>query len=361
MRRAITIVALLLSLLASILVAPATAGAVSGYSGWAAGADWSWGKPSPESLLSSGVTFAMVYVSPTTSGGKYTSRAEVSRLTQAGIGVGPIYETTAARTLGGCEAGATDASRARSALVRLGIPNTTTVYGVAVDFDVQPRQYATVDAYADCFAATLGSKDLTGVYAHGSYISHAWNRGYTKLWQTYAWSHGRWSPRAVIRQVRNGVRLAGGTVDLDYSATPGYIGLYRPGTTPYVRRNDPLPVPDVKPLPRATTYTVRRGDTVSGVARRHGTTVAEISRCTGLRNVNVIRRGQVLRWGCGGVANVPRVAASSHPRMVTVRPGEYLAGPIARRCGTGWRTLAARNHVRGPSYVIRIGQRLRCS
>src|SRR5262249_50303723 len=36
-------------------------------------------------------------------------------------------------------------------------------------------------------------------------------------WQTFAWSAGRWEPRAQLRQVRNGVTIAGGACDIDQS------------------------------------------------------------------------------------------------------------------------------------------------
>jgi membrane-bound lytic murein transglycosylase D len=45
---------------------------------------------------------------------------------------------------------------------------------------------------------------------------------------------------------------------------------------------------------RAVYYTVKRGDTLSGIARRHGTTLAKVKRLNGLRG-NSIRIGQRLR------------------------------------------------------------------
>lgn len=48
------------------------------------------------------------------------------------------------------------------------------------------------------------------------------------------------------------------------------------------------------PARGATTYTVRRGDTLSGIAQRYGTTTANLRRLNGLPNNN-IRAGQKLR------------------------------------------------------------------
>ena len=46
---------------------------------------------------------------------------------------------------------------------------------------------------------------------------------------------------------------------------------------------------------RSRFYTVRRGDTLSSIASRHGLTVSELASINGLRNTNVIRVGQRLR------------------------------------------------------------------
>lgn len=51
-----------------------------------------------------------------------------------------------------------------------------------------------------------------------------------------------------------------------------------------------------------TTYTVRRGDTLSGIARRYGTTVQALASLNGIGNPNLIYAGQVLRlYDSGGI------------------------------------------------------------
>jgi LysM repeat protein len=44
-----------------------------------------------------------------------------------------------------------------------------------------------------------------------------------------------------------------------------------------------------------TTYTVRHGDTLSGIAQRHGTTVGALARLNRIANPSAIYAGQVLR------------------------------------------------------------------
>lgn len=45
----------------------------------------------------------------------------------------------------------------------------------------------------------------------------------------------------------------------------------------------------------ATTYTVKRGDTLSGIAKKYGTTTAKLASLNNIKNVNLIYVGQVLK------------------------------------------------------------------
>lgn len=50
----------------------------------------------------------------------------------------------------------------------------------------------------------------------------------------------------------------------------------------------------VKPTVQHTYYTVKRGDTLSGIAKKYGTTYQEIARKNGIKNPNLIYAGQKL-------------------------------------------------------------------
>lgn len=52
--------------------------------------------------------------------------------------------------------------------------------------------------------------------------------------------------------------------------------------------------PRPQPRPKTRTYTVKRGDTLSGIASRNRTTVAALRRANGISG-DLIRPGQVLR------------------------------------------------------------------
>ena len=52
---------------------------------------------------------------------------------------------------------------------------------------------------------------------------------------------------------------------------------------------------EVGEAPKAVYYTVKRGDTLSGIAKRYGTTYQAIAKLNGIANPNLIHVGQKLR------------------------------------------------------------------
>jgi len=107
------------------------------------------------------------------------------------------------------------------------------------------------------------------------------------------------------------------------------------------------------------TYTVRRGDTVSGIAARHGTTVAAVTAANGLGSDGFIREGQRLtlpassRSGGGASARPTTPSATGY----TVRAGDTLSH-IAARTGTSLSALRAANPSLDKAASLQIGQRL---
>lgn len=100
---------------------------------------------------------------------------------------------------------------------------------------------------------------------------------------------------------------------------------------------------------RRIAHTVRLGDTISQIAERYGTSVAQIKRDNKINNANVLRLGQVLQ------ITVNEDAESSWaPLRHKVTNGQTLEG-IARRYGVTARTLIRHNNIRNPNH-IRVGQ-----
>lgn len=120
-----------------------------------------------------------------------------------------------------------------------------------------------------------------------------------------------------------------------------YVGqlVHRPGTATAAP----------SPVAGSALYTVRAGDTLSGIAAAHGTTVAVLVALNGVSNPDRIMVGQVLRLPDG---------AAPAARVYIVAPGDTL-GVIAARLGYpgGYLALAARNGISNPDHIT-PGQRL---
>ncbi len=99
--------------------------------------------------------------------------------------------------------------------------------------------------------------------------------------------------------------------------------------------------------------TVRRGDTLSGIARRFGTSVAAIKSTNGLRS-NMIRVNSALRVPAGKQSLL--AAGQPQHHSYRVRQGDNLWN-ISRRFGVNHKRLMKLNGI-GPRELLRIGQRI---
>ena len=57
----------------------------------------------------------------------------------------------------------------------------------------------------------------------------------------------------------------------------------------------PTTKPSASTAKKTVTYTVKRGDTLSGIARRYKTTVAKLVKNNGIKNANLIYVGQKIK------------------------------------------------------------------
>lgn len=113
----------------------------------------------------------------------------------------------------------------------------------------------------------------------------------------------------------------------------------------------------------AREYTVRKGDTLSLIARRNGTTIEHLRAANGMRG-DLIRVGQTLQVPGSAPAALQQVASNQVPEpgpSVTeithkVRRGETL-WRIASRYGTSVSRIRAENGLAGD--FLQVGQELR--
>ncbi len=113
------------------------------------------------------------------------------------------------------------------------------------------------------------------------------------------------------------------------------------------------------------THRIRRGESLSSIARRYGTSVRAIQQWNDIPNAHRVRAGQTLTLFAGGPAPAPAKAKptrSSSPEpggllSHTVRRGESLWS-IARQYGLTVTTLRSLNGQLGGKNLLRPGQKL---
>lgn len=108
------------------------------------------------------------------------------------------------------------------------------------------------------------------------------------------------------------------------------------------------------PAPTYVNYTVKAGDTLSGIAAAHGTTTAVLQSLNNIADASMIMLGQVIKLpSSGAAAAAPKVIPASY----VVQPGDTLSG-VAVKTGVSQRVLEKLNHITEPNKIF-AGQHLR--
>ena len=205
---------------------------------------------------------------------------------------------------------------------------------------VKPLIYSMASRYAQ--VATVAKKLDCGL----------WIAEYADMnptgYQAHPWREGAYA--CAIRQYASTGRLNGwgGNLDLNiaYMTREQWAKYVNPGGKPAPAPSKPAPAPAKPapaPKPAGRTYTVQAGDTLSGIAAKLGVPTSAIS---GYRsgNPNLIYPGEVLKINGGNTA--PKPAG----RTYTVRAGDTLSG-IAARYGATYQALAAKNGIANPDLI----------
>ena len=129
-------------------------------------------------------------------------------------------------------------------------------------------------------------------------------------------------------------------------SNPPPVATSRPGATPPSVTSPSATAPSPA-SPAAGSYAVRAGDTLSGIAQRHGVSLGALRAANPqIRNIHLIFPGQTIKVPGGG-----QTAASSH----TVRSGDTLGG-IAQQHGVSLAALSAANPQIRNIHLIHPGQ-----
>jgi hypothetical protein len=197
---------------------------------------------------------------------KNLTAAEVRAITDAGLKLVSIFETTAERALAGAAAGAEDGAAALAAAARLGQPAGAAIYATA-DFGETAPQDPAVVAYFSGFATAIAGKAKLGVYGEGAVCQavldagvadYTWLAGGSGMRGTAAFAA---SGRATIAQDvgdKRGLNL-GIDIDSDVALVDDYGGWNLAAPVPLPSPSPaPEPAPDIDPAVSDFIVAVKR-------------------------------------------------------------------------------------------------------
>lgn len=184
-----------------------------------------------------------------------------------------------------------------------------------------------------------------------------WNAGYYAGYNTIYgfvdnpslhYDLGAFSDNIALYQYTSSGRLNGWSGNLDFDIFYGDVTDWD-ALAGYTSSGDYKPAePNHHTEDRVIYYTVKSGDTLSGIAKRYNTTYRYLADLNGISNPNLIYTGQVLTISGAYPSNTESTTT------YTVKSGDCLSS-IGKRLGVSWVNIANRNGIHSP-YTIYPGQ-----
>ena len=174
-------------------------------------------------------------------------------------------------------------------------------------FDLEERsQFAKGRAFCNSLVKTFCNALEHAGYWAGLYISRSPLQQYISayvakryaLWVAeygsrcnYGGTYGMWQYSSTGR-----VSGISGNVDMDICYVDYPAKIKAAGLNGFKKQAvSPTTKPSASTAKKTVTYTVKRGDTLSGIARRYKTTVAKLVKDNGIKNANLIYVGQKIK------------------------------------------------------------------
>lgn len=173
-------------------------------------------------------------------------------------------------------------------------------------FDLEERsQFAKGRAFCNSLVKTFCNALEHAGYWAGLYISRSPLQQYISayvakryaLWVAeygsrcnYGGTYGMW-------QYTSSGKVSGisGNVDMDICYVDYHAKIKAAGLNGFKKTTSSTTKPSASHAKKTVTYTVKRGDTLSGIARRYKTTVAKLAKDNGIKNANLIYVGQKIK------------------------------------------------------------------
>ena len=200
----------------------------------------------------------------------------------------------------------------------------------------------------DSIVRTFGKTIEDAGYYFGVYSNLNWYRNIisgSSLNKDYDWWIASWSDSAPsnidygIWQNSSSFLVDGSRIDSDY-CYKDYPTIIKEAKLNHLDGNYESNI-DIKP----SVYIVKSGDTLSGIAEKYGTTYQELAKINNIENPNLIYPGEEIR-----------IPSNNTSIVYTVKPGDTLSG-IAEKYGTTYQELAKINNIENPN-LIYPGERI---
>ena len=210
----------------------------------------------------------------------------------------------------------------------------------------------------DIEARSVVTSFCNRIESKGYYAMFYTNRNFldtylgTDLTKRYAYWYARYTDQfdgtdCGIWQYTNTGSVPGisGNVDLDLGYVD-YPSVIKDAGLNHLSGSSPAP-----PSPQYITYVIQPGDTLSGIARRYKTTVNVLTQLNGISNPDKIYAGNTIR--------IPETGTGSGPsaQYYTIRAGDTLSG-IAKKFGTTVSALTRLNGISDPDKIY-AGDKIR--
>ena len=214
-------------------------------------------------------------------------------------------------------------------------------------------------AISEAFCSIVeGAGYYTGIYA-----SKSWFDTYLKGLDRYNkwiahWSNVSYEDKSGVgmHQYTSKLKLNGysGNLDGDYAHTDFPTIIKSGGLNGYGKGIETTkPVKPSKPQTSSETiYIVKKGDTLSGIASRYGTTYQVLASYNGISNPNLIGVGQTIKIQNVTMSHITNTSS----RTYIVKSGDTLSS-IAKKYGTTYQKIAKDNNISNPNKIY-PGQKL---
>lgn len=214
-------------------------------------------------------------------------------------------------------------------------------------------------AISEAFCSIVeGAGYYTGIYA-----SKSWFDTYLKGLDRYNkwiahWSNVSYEDKSGVgmHQYTSKLKLNGysGNLDGDYAHTDFPTIIKSGGLNGYGKGTETTkPVKPSKPQTSSETiYIVKKGDTLSGIASKYGTTYQVLASYNGISNPNLIGVEQVIKIPNGTMSHITNTSS----RTYIVKSGDNLSS-IAKKYGTTYQKIAKDNNISNPNKIY-PGQKL---